>query len=208
MCYLKRLRVEVTKLLKGKRIGLGITASHCTYEDVVPKITSLTDAGATVVPIITHSVLHAATRFGTGEEWIDKIESLTGEKVISSITEAEPFGPKNPLDCMVIAPMTGNSLSKFANAATDSAVLMAAKATLRNGSPVVIGISTNDALGLNGMNLMKLMNAKNVYFIPFGQDDPINKPTSLVADFSKMLETVHSALAYKKQLQPIIIQYF
>ncbi|WP_332648278.1 dipicolinate synthase subunit B [Lysinibacillus sp. 54212] len=195
-------------MLEGKRIGLGITASHCTYEDVVPKITSLTAAGATVVPIITNSVLHAATRFGTGEEWIAKIESLSGEKVVSSITEAEPFGPKNPLDCMVIAPMTGNSLSKFANAATDSAVLMAAKATLRNGSPVVIGISTNDALGLNGMNLMKLMNAKNVYFIPFGQDDPINKPTSLVADFNKMLETVHYALAYKKQLQPIFIQYF
>lgn len=195
-------------MLEGKRIGLGITASHCTYEDVVPKIKGLTDAGATVVPIITPSVLYAATRFGTGEEWIEKIEALAGEKVVSSIVEAEPFGPKNPLDCMVIAPMTGNSISKFANAATDSPVLMAAKATLRNGSPVVLGISTNDALGLNGMNIMKLLNAKNVYFIPFGQDDPINKPTSMIADFNKMLETVHYALAYKKQIQPIIIQYF
>ena len=195
-------------MLEGKRIGLGITASHCTYEDVVPKIKSLTDAGATVVPIITSSVLHAATRFGTGKEWIEKIEKLAGEKVVSSIVEAEPFGPRNPLDCMIIAPMTGNSISKFANAATDSPVLMAAKATLRNGSPVVLGISTNDALGLNGMNIMKLLNAKNVYFIPFGQDDPINKPTSMIADFDKMLETVHCALSYKKQLQPIIIQYF
>ncbi|MGM9944014.1 MAG: dipicolinate synthase subunit B [Lysinibacillus sp.] len=195
-------------MLEGKRIGLGITASHCTYEDVVPKIKSLTDAGATVVPIITPSVLNAATRFGTGEEWIEKIEALAGEKVVSSIVEAEPFGPKNPLDCMIIAPMTGNSISKFANAATDSPVLMAAKATLRNGSPVVLGISTNDALGLNGMNIMKLLNAKNVYFIPFGQDDPINKPTSMIADFDKMFETVHYALAYKKQIQPIIIQYF
>ena len=195
-------------MLEGKRIGLGITASHCTYEDVVPKIKSLTDAGATVVPIITPSVLHAATRFGTGKEWIEKIEAFAGEKVVSSIVEAEPFGPKNPLDCMVIAPMTGNSISKFANAATDSAVLMAAKATLRNGSPVVVGISTNDALGLNGMNIMKLLNAKNVYFIPFGQDDPINKPTSMIADFDKILETVYHAITYKKQLQPIIIQYF
>ena len=195
-------------MLEGKRIGLGITASHCTYEDVVPKIKSLTDAGATVVPIITSSVLHAATRFGTGKEWIEKIEKLAGEKVVSSIVEAEPFGPKNPLDCMVIAPMTGNSISKFANAATDSPVLMAAKSTLRNGSPVVLGISTNDALGLNGMNIMKLLNAKNVYFIPFGQDDPINKPTSMIADFDKILETVHYAITYKKQLQPIIIQYF
>lgn len=195
-------------MLEGKRIGLGITASHCTYEDVVPKIKSLTDAGATVVPIITPSVLHAATRFGTGQEWIEKIEKLAGEKVVSSIVEAEPFGPKNPLDCMVIAPMTGNSISKFANAATDSPVLMAAKATLRNGSPVVLGISTNDALGLNGMNIMKLLNAKNVYFIPFGQDDPINKPTSMIADFNKILETVYYAITYKKQLQPMIIQYF
>ena len=195
-------------MLEGKRIGLGITASHCTYEDVVPKIKSLTDAGATVVPIITPSVLHAATRFGTGQEWIEKIEALAGEKVVSSIVEAEPFGPRNPLDCMIIAPMTGNSISKFANAATDSPVLMAAKATLRNGSPVVLGISTNDALGLNGMNIMKLLNAKNVYFIPFGQDDPINKPTSMIADFNKMLETVHHAITYKKQFQPIIIQYF
>lgn len=195
-------------MLEGKRIGLGITASHCTYEDVVPKIKSLTDAGATVVPIITSSVLHAATRFGTGKEWIEKIEKLAGEKVVSSIVEAEPFGPRNPLDCMIIAPMTGNSISKFANAATDSPVLMAAKSTLRNGSPVVLGISTNDALGLNGMNIMKLLNAKNVYFIPFGQDDPINKPTSMIADFDKMLETVHYAITYKKQFQPIIIQYF
>lgn len=198
----------MSTMLEGKRIGLGITASHCTYEDVVPKIVQFREAGATVVPIITPSVLHAATRFGTGEEWIAKIEEQAGEKVVSSIVEAELFGPKNPLDCMVIAPMTGNSISKFANAATDSAVLMAAKATLRNGSPVVLGISTNDALGLNGMNLMKLMNAKNIYFIPFGQDDPIKKPTSLIADFTKMLETVLFALAHKKQLQPIFIQFF
>ena len=194
-------------MLEGKRIGLGITASHCTYEEVIPKIKNLTDAGATVVPIITPSVLHAATRFGTGAEWIEKIEALSGEKVISSMAEAEPLGPSKPLDCMIIAPMTGNSISKFANAATDSPVLMAAKATLRNGSPVVLGISTNDALGLNGMNIMKLMNAKNVYFIPFGQDDPINKPTSMIADFSKMAETAHHAITYKKQYQPMFIQY-
>ncbi|HWL12927.1 MAG TPA: dipicolinate synthase subunit B [Ureibacillus sp.] len=194
-------------MLEGKRIGLGITASHCTYEDVIPKIENFTKAGATVVPIITHSVLTAATRFGTGEEWIQKIEALTGEKVVSSMAGAEPFGPQNPLDCMVIAPMTGNSISKFANASTDSPVLMAAKATLRNGSPVVLGISTNDALGLNGVNIMKLMNSKNIYFIPFGQDDPYNKPNSLISDFTKMVETVESAIYHHKQLQPLFIQY-
>ena len=194
-------------MLQGKRIGLGITASHCTYEDVVPKITTLREAGATVVPVVTHSVLTTTTRFGSGEEWIKKIEELSGSKVIKSIVEAEPLGPKMPLDAFIIAPMTGNTMSKFANAATDSPVLMGAKATLRNGSPVILGISTNDALGLNGQNLMKLINAKNVFFIPFGQDDPYKKPTSLIADFDKMVETVAYAIEHKKQIQPIIIQY-
>ena len=194
-------------MLQGKRIGLGITASHCTYEDVVPKITTLREAGATVVPVVTHSVLTTTTRFGSGEEWIKKIEELAGSKVIKSIVEAEPLGPKMPLDAFIIAPMTGNTMSKFANAATDSPVLMGAKATLRNGSPVILGISTNDGLGLNGQNLMKLINAKNVFFIPFGQDDPLKKPTSLIADFDKMVETVAYAIEHKKQIQPIIIQY-
>lgn len=191
-------------MLKGKRIGLGITASHCTYEEIIPVIDSLKDAGATVIPVITHSVLMAATRFGTGEEWIARIEAATGEKVISTIVGAEPFGPKTPVDCMIIAPMTGNSMSRFANAATDSPVLMAAKATLRNESPVLLGISTNDALGLNAMNLMKLLNMKNVYFIPFGQDDPLKKPNSLIADFTLMVPAVAAALE-KRQLQPLLI---
>jgi len=191
-------------MLKGKRVGLGITASHCTYEEIIPVIESLKDAGATVVPVITHSVLTAATRFGTGEEWIARIEGATGEKVISTIVGAEPFGPSTPVDCMIIAPMTGNSMSRFANAATDSPVLMAAKATLRNDSPVLIGISTNDALGLNAMNLMKLVNMKNVFFIPFGQDDPIKKPNSLISDFTLMVPATVAALE-KRQLQPLLI---
>lgn len=191
-------------MLQGKRIGLGITASHCTYEEILPVIDSLKDAGATVVPVITHSVLTAATRFGTGEEWIRRIEAATGEKVISTIVGAEPFGPSTPVDCMIIAPMTGNSISRFANAATDSPVLMAAKATLRNGNPVLLGISTNDALGLNGVNIMKLLNMKNVFFIPFGQDDPQNKPNSLIADFTQMVPAAVAALQ-KQQLQPLLI---
>ena len=193
-------------MLKNKRIGLGITASHCTYEEVVPKIKLLRDEGAIVVPIITHSVLAAATRFGTGDEWVKKIEDASGAKVISTIVDAEPLGPKTPLDCMVIAPMTGNSISRFANAATDSPVLMAAKATMRNGTPVVLGISTNDALGLNGVNLMKLLNSKHIYFIPFGQDDPYKKPNSLIADFSKIVPTIVAAINHQ-QLQPVLIQH-
>lgn len=191
-------------MLQGKRIGLGITASHCTFEEIIPVIDALKEAGAAVVPVITHSVLTAATRFGTGEEWIARIEQATGEKVISSIVGAEPFGPTAPVDCMIIAPMTGNSLSRFANASTDSPVLMAAKATLRNGDPVLLGISTNDALGLNGINLMKLLNMKNVYFIPFGQDDPIKKPNSLISDFTQMVPAAAAALQ-KEQIQPLLI---
>ncbi|MCG3090050.1 dipicolinate synthase subunit B [Sporosarcina cyprini] len=191
-------------MLQGKRIGLGITASHCTYDQILPVIQELQDAGATVVPVITHSVLTAATRFGTGEEWIQRIEEATGEKVISTIVGAEPFGPSSPVDCMIIAPMTGNSISKLANAATDSPVLMAAKATLRNGSPLLLGISTNDALGLNGMNIMKLLNTKNIYFIPFGQDDPHKKPNSLISDFTLMVPATAAALE-KRQLQPLLI---
>ncbi|WP_438317745.1 dipicolinate synthase subunit B [Sporosarcina sp. FA9] len=191
-------------MLQGKRIALGITASHCTYDEIIPVIESLIDAGATVVPVITHSVLTAATRFGTGEEWIRRIEEATGEKVISTIVGAEPFGPTTPVDCMIIAPMTGNSLSRFANASTDSPVLMGAKATLRNGSPVLLGISTNDALGLNGINIMKLLNMKNVFFIPFGQDDPFKKPNSLISDFSLMVPAAIAALE-NRQLQPLLI---
>ena len=193
-------------MLQNKRIGLGITASHCTYEELIPMIEKLKSAGATVVPIITHSVLKASTRFGTGEEWVMKIEQATGETVISSIAGAEPFGPSTPVDCMVIAPLTGNSMSRFANAATDSPVLMAAKATLRNNSPVVLGISTNDALGLNASNLVKLINMKNVYFIPFGQDNPHKKPNSLISDFSLVVETIAAAID-KKQLQPLLIYH-
>lgn len=146
--------------LQGKRIGFGLTGSHCTYDAVYPEIKKLVDAGAEVIPVVTFTVKSTTTRFGAGEEWIEKIEEVTGRKVIDTIVDAEPLGPKLPLDCMVISPLTGNSMSKMANALTDSPVLMAAKATLRNGKPVVLGISTNDALGLNGVNLMRLMSTK------------------------------------------------
>lgn len=193
--------------LKGKRIGFGLTGSHCTYDAVVPQIKKLVDEGAEVLPVVTHTVQSTNTRFGEGEEWVEKLETLTGNKIIDSIVKAEPLGPKIPLDCMVIAPLTGNSMSKFANAMTDSPVLMAAKATLRNYKPVVLGISTNDALGLNGTNLMRLMATKNIYFIPFGQDAPFNKPNSMVAQMNKLYDTVLQALE-GKQLQPVIIERF
>ncbi|MET3697931.1 dipicolinate synthase subunit B [Bacillus oleivorans] len=189
--------------LKGKRIGFGITGSHCTYEEVFPEIEGLVNEGAEVVPVVSFTVKSTNTRFGEGAEWIRKIEEVTGREVIDSIVKAEPLGPKEPLDCMVIAPLTGNSMSKFANALTDSPPLMAAKATLRNYRPVVLGISTNDALGLNGVNLMRLMAAKDIYFIPFGQDDPFKKPKSMVADMTLLKDTVLAALE-GKQFQPVL----
>lgn len=190
--------------LKGKRIGFGLTGSHCTYGEVFPYIKLLVDEGVEIVPVVTFNVQNTNTRFGEGEDWVKKLEEVTGKKVINSIVEAEPLGPKFPLDCMVIAPLTGNSMSKFANGLTDSPVLMAAKATLRNLNPVVIAISTNDALSLNGMNLMKLMASKNIYFVPFGQDDPFKKPNSLVAKMEHLRESIIHAIE-GKQLQPVLV---
>ena len=193
--------------LNGKRIGFGLTGSHCTYDAVFPEIEKLVNAGAEVVPIVTATVKNTTTRFGKGEDWIKRIEELTGHKAIDSIVAAEPLGPKMPVDCMVVAPITGASMSKFANALSDSPVLMAAKATLRNQKPVVLGISTNDALGLNGVNIMRLMSTKNIYFIPYGQDDPFKKPNSMVARMSMLVETVEEAML-GKQVQPVIVERF
>lgn len=193
--------------LNGKRIGFGLTGSHCTYDAVYPEIEKLVQSGAEVLPVVTYTVKNTETRFGSGEDWVDKIEKLTGHKAIATIVDAEPLGPKIPLDCMVISPITGNSISKFANAMTDSPVLMAAKATLRNQKPVVLGISTNDALGINGVNIMRLMATKNIYFIPFGQDDPIKKPNSMVARMPMLYETIEAALM-GKQLQPVLVERY
>jgi dipicolinate synthase subunit B len=193
--------------LKGKKIGFGLTGSHCTYDDVFPEMEKLVAAGATVIPVVTFTVKNTETRFGKGEDWVKKIEDLTGNQVIDSIVKAEPLGPKTPLDVMAIAPLTGNSMSKLANALTDSPVLMAAKATLRNRNPVVLGISTNDALGLNGVNLMRLMATKNIYFVPYGQDDPLKKPNSMVARMPMLLETIEYALK-GEQIQPVIVERY
>ncbi|EMT46847.1 MULTISPECIES: dipicolinate synthase subunit B [Anoxybacillus] len=192
--------------VRGKRIGFGLTGSHCTYDAVMPEIEKLIAKGADVIPIVSYTVQATNTRFGKGEEWVKKLEEMTGHQVIDTIVKAEPLGPKLPLDCMVIAPLTGNSMSKLANAMTDSPVLMAAKATMRNHRPVVVGISTNDALGLNGVNLMRLMAAKNIYFIPFGQDDPFKKPNSMVAHMPLLLDTVEAALE-GRQIQPVIVAH-
>lgn len=193
--------------IAGKRIGFAMTGSHCTYEEVLPEVKRLVQAGAKVVPIVTHTVLNTSTRFGGAGEWAKELEEVTGNQLISTIPEAEPLGPKDLLDLVVIAPCTGNTMAKLANALTESPVLMAAKAMMRNHKPVVLAISTNDGLGLNMANLARLMVAKDLFFVPFGQDQPEGKPKSLVAQMDLILETCEAALA-GKQLQPVIIEKF
>lgn len=192
--------------LSGKTIGFAVTGSHCTYAEVFSHIERLVATGANVVPIFSNTVVSTATRFGEAGEWASRIETATGNAGIVGIPDAEPLGPSKLLDCLVIAPCTGSTLSRFANAQTDSAVLMAAKATLRNDRPVVVAISTNDGLGLNAYNIARLLTTKNVFFVPYGQDDPLRKMNSLVARMDLIPETIEQALE-KRQLQPLLLAY-
>lgn len=192
--------------LAGVKIGLGMTASFCTLEPVLREIERFIGEGAEIYPIMTRKMATVDTRFGKAREWVDRVKRITGKKVWTSIVEVEPIGPQKLVDVVVIAPCTGNTLAKLANGITDGAVLMAAKAQLRNQRPVVIAISTNDGLGLNARNLGNLLNTRNVYFVPFGQDSPHNKPNSLIAKIDLLGATIVEALQ-GRQLQPLIITY-
>lgn len=189
-----------------EKIGFAITSSYCTIEKIMKQIQELVDLGYEIIPIVSETVITCDTRFGKGEEVKKALEEVTGKKIVSTIVEAERFGPKEKLDVLVIAPATGNFLAKFVNGITDNTVTMAAKATLRNGSPLVIGISTNDGLGMNGKNIMNLLNTKNIYFVPFGQDDYKGKPNSLIAHYDLLLPTIKKALE-KSQIQPVLKEY-
>lgn len=191
-------------LLEGVKVGIAITGSFCTLDIILIEIKRLVDEGADVYPIISFNVDNFDTRFGTAKEWKDKIKEATGKEIISTIQGAESIGPKAYLDIVVVAPCTGNTLAKLANAITDTPVSMAWKAHLRNNKPVVLGISTNDGLGANAKNLGLLLNMKNVYFVPFGQDDPIKKCNSLIADYQMIVPTIVKALK-GEQIQPILI---
>ncbi|WP_433943287.1 dipicolinate synthase subunit B [Paenibacillus sp. SN-8-1] len=191
---------------KGITVGYAITGSHCTFAEVMPQIQRFVDGGAEVVPIISQSVLTTDTRFGSSQDWQKQLKDITGNDIISTIVEAEPLGPSKRLNVLAIAPCTGNTTSKLANAMTDSPVLMAAKAQLRTGRPVVIAISTNDGLGFNLANIAKLVVAKNIYFVPFGQDNPTGKPNSLVSRMDLIPETCYAALQ-GQQIQPVIIEH-
>lgn len=190
--------------LKNKVIGFAITGSHCTLKPVIKEIEALIQEGAEILPILSPAISTTDTKFGTAQEWMEKLESITGHKPITTIVEAEPIGPKKLLDLLVIAPCTGNTLAKLANGITDTPVLMSAKAHLRNQRPIVMAISTNDGLGANARNLGVILNMKDIYLVPFGQDNPLEKTNSLVAHWDLLLETI--LLAFKgKQIQPILI---
>lgn len=188
------------------KIGFAITSSFCTISKILEQMINLKDLGYDIIPIVSPAVIEKDTRFGKGENFKDLIEKITGNKIVSDIIEAEKFGPKEKLDLLVIAPATGNFIAKLANGITDSTVTMATKASLRNNIPIVIGVSTNDGLGINGKNIMNLINTKNIYFIPFGQDDCINKPNSLVAHYDMLVLTIEKALE-NSQIQPVIKEY-
>ncbi|HHY09467.1 MAG TPA: dipicolinate synthase subunit B [Firmicutes bacterium] len=191
--------------IRGKNIGFALTASHCTYEEIWPQIAKLQAAGAEIYPFVSENVANTDTRFGLGREIVAKFADLTKRPVIKSIVDAEPVGPKKILDCLIVAPCTGNTCAKLANAVTDTAVTMVSKAHLRNGRPLVLAVSTNDALGLNAKNIGVLLNTPNCFFVPFGQDNPAEKPNSLVADMDLILPTLEKALV-NRQLQPVLIE--
>lgn len=184
--------------------GFAMTGSFCTFKKVIPEIDNLVKKGADIIPIMSNTAATTDTRFGKAKDFVNTLIKITGNPVISAITDAEPIGPKKLLDILIVAPCTGNSLAKLAGGVADTAVTLAVKAHLRNNRPVVIGISSNDGLGANASNIGMLLNRKNIFMIPFSQDDCIEKEKSLVADFSLTEDTINMALR-GKQLQPMLI---
>lgn len=189
--------------LKGKHIGVAFTGSFCTYEKVFEELARLAEEGAIVQTIFSNASQTLDSRFGKAEDFLKKAEEITGNPPMLTIPQAEPIGPKGLLDILVLFPCTGNTIAKLANGITDTPTLMAAKAHLRNNKPLLISISTNDALGMNMKNIGLLLNAKHVYFIPFGQDSPEKKPNSMIAHTELLIPSIEAALL-GRQIQPII----
>ncbi len=189
--------------MNNKKIGFALCGSFCTFSEAIMQIEELLKIGAEVFPIMSFNAYSVDTRFGKAGDHIKRIEALCGKKVIASISDAEPIGPGNLLDLLIIEPCTGNTIGKLANGITDTPVTLAAKAHLRNEKPVLIAVSTNDALTASALNIGKLLNTKNIYFVPMRQDSPENKTRSIVADFSKTVISAQAALQ-GKQIQPII----
>ena len=189
--------------LTGKKIGVAMSGSFCTYENAFQELQKLVEAGAKVQTIFSEEAQTIDSRFGKAEEFVRRAEILTGRTPMLTIAEAEPIGPKSLLDLLIVLPCTGNTIAKLANGITDTPVLMAAKAHLRSEKPLLLSISTNDALGMNMKNIGLLLNAKHVYFVPFGQDNPEKKPNSMIAHTELLCEAAEAALD-GKQYQPIL----
>ena len=185
-------------------IGYAMCASFCTFRDSYEVLCKLKDKYTDILPIMSYNAYSTDTRFGSCKDWIDKIETTCGHKIINTIVDAEPLGPKILLDALIISPCTGNTLSKLANGITDTPVCMAAKAHLRQDRPLIIALASNDAMSANLTNLSKMLMRKGVYFVPMKQDDPQNKPHSLVSDFSLVEQTLEQAMS-GKQLRKLFL---
>lgn len=184
-------------------IGFAMCGSFCTYEQVFPVIEILSGEH-NIIPVFSEISYSTDSRFGTHQEHIARAERICGRSVLHTIAQVEPFGPKKLLDALIIAPCTGNTLAKLAHSIADGPVTMAAKSHLRNGRPVIVAVSTNDALAGAGENIGKLLGKKHYFFVPFGQDDPQKKPTSMVADFMQIPETLKLAME-GQQIQPMLV---
>lgn len=189
--------------LSGRRIGCAMTGSFCTFKEVFDAWRELKETNAELVPIMSFNACSLNTRFYSSTDAVGIFEEICGGRIINTIEKAEPIGPRKLLDLLVVAPCTGNTLAKIANGITDTPVSLAVKSHLRNQRPVLIGVSTNDALGTSAQNIGKLMNVQNIYFIPFAQDDPIQKPNSCVAKWDLLVQSAEKALE-NRQIQPIL----
>ena len=191
--------------MRKERVGFAVCGSFCTHGEVLQALERMVNTYETVIPIVSEISAEKDTRFGTAQALLGELERLTGRTPLREIPEVEPIGPKGLLDVLVIAPATGNTIGKLAAGITDTVVTMAAKAHLRNGRPVVIAMASNDGLAAGARNIGELLARKHYYFVPFGQDAPLSKPTSLIADFGKLEETVDAALR-GEQIQPILLR--
>ncbi len=189
--------------LQGINLGLCMCGSFCTFGEVMREVEKLSKRKIKIHPIFSYNADSINTRFGAVEDFREKLYDITGNEIISTIKEAEPIGPQKLLDIMLVAPCTGNTMAKLANGITDTPVTMACKAHLRNDRPLVLAPATNDALGVSLKNIGELMIRKNIYFVPFGQDNPEKKPLSMIADFSRIYDTLCLAME-GKQIQPIV----
>ena len=189
---------------QGINIGLCLCGSFCTFSEILDEAISLKDKGYNIYPIMSNNAEQIDTRFGSAKYFKERLKEITGNDIILTIKDAEPIGPKKYIDVMIVAPCTGNTLAKLNNGITDTTVTMACKAHLRNNKPLIIALSTNDALGISLKNIGGLLVRKNVYFVPFGQDDYVKKPLSMIADFKKIDDTIKSALK-GEQIQPILL---